>query len=165
MIDEAKRVAVFEKSTGECHYCEKELSLYNRDRLGRGAWEVEHSIARANGGTDHLNNLVAACWTCNVGKGTRTARTHHRTVAGKRSARVSRRRWRTAGGASGVGLLAAGLTWLYMKKNEPSEAEKALMTQEQKDSLFWKTILIPIGVVLTVIVLIMIVSEMTRKAQ
>lgn len=165
MIDEAKRVAVFEKGSGECHYCEKELSLDNRDRLGRGAWEVEHSIARASGGTDHLNNLVPACWACNVDKGTRTARTHHRTVAGKRVARVSRRRWRMAGGASGVGLLAAGLTWFYMKKNEPSEAEKALMTQEQKDSLFWKTNLIPIGVGLAVIVLIVGASEMMRKAR
>lgn len=165
MIDEAKRVAVFEKSNGECHYCEKALSLNNRDRQGRGSWEVEHSVARANGGTDHLNNLVAACWTCNLDKGTLTARTHHRTVAGKRAVRVSRRRWRTAGGASGVGLLAAGLTWLYMKHDEPSEAEKALMTQEQKDSLFWKTLFIPIGVGLATIVLIVIVSEMTRKAQ
>lgn len=163
MIDEAKRVAVFEKGNGECHYCEKELSLYNRSRFGRGAWEVEHSIPRANGGTDHLNNLVPACWTCNLDKGTLTARTHHRAIAGKRAARVSRRRWRTAGGATGVGLLAAGLTWLYMKKNEPSEDEKTLMTPEQKESLFWKTIFIPIGVGLAVVVLIVVVSEMSRK--
>lgn len=164
MIDEAKRVAVFEKSSGECHYCEKELSLYNRDRLARGAWEVEHSIARANGGTDHRNNLVAACWTCNLDKGTLTARTHHRAVAGKRVARVSRRRWRTAGGAAGLGVMAAGLAWFYMKKNEPTEAEQLGMTQEERDGLFWKTILIPIGVGLAAVALVVIVSEMTRKA-
>lgn len=164
MIDEAKRVAVFEKSNGKCHYCEKALSFYNRDRQGRGAWEVEHRIARANGGTDHLNNLVAACWTCNVDKGTLTAKTQHRAVTGDRTARSSRRRWRTAGGAMGLGVVAAGLVWASMKKNDPSDAEKALMAPDEQDGLSWKTILVPIGVGLATVALVVIVSEMTRKA-
>lgn len=33
-----------------------------------GAWEVDHSKPRAKGGTDHGNNLRAACITCNRSK-------------------------------------------------------------------------------------------------
>jgi HNH endonuclease len=50
-------------------------------RNQRGAWEVEHSVACARGGhTHHLNNLYAACISCNRRKGpfsTRTARGYH----------------------------------------------------------------------------------------
>lgn len=69
---------VFERTEGRCHLCRKKLSLCNYGLLGRrAAWEVEHSIARANGGTDHGNNLYAACIVCNRQKrvlSTRAAR-------------------------------------------------------------------------------------------
>jgi 5-methylcytosine-specific restriction endonuclease McrA len=35
----------------------------------RGVWEVEHSVARAKCGSNHGNNLYAACITCNRSKG------------------------------------------------------------------------------------------------
>ena len=51
----------------------------------RGAWEVEHSVPRANGGTNHGNNLYGAHINCNRRKGTVTSRTargwHGRTRA------------------------------------------------------------------------------------
>lgn len=164
MIDEDKRIAVYEKSGGECGYCEKELSLYNRDRQGRGAWEVEHRVPRAKGGTDHLNNLVAACWPCNVDKGTKTARTHHRAITADRVARVSRRRWRSAGKALIPGLAVADLTWAYMKYTSPTEAQQQAMTPEEQQRLFWKMLLIPVGAGLAAVALIVIISEVTRKA-
>jgi hypothetical protein len=56
------------------------------------------------------------------------------------------------------------LAWVFVKKNEPTEAEKALMTQEERDGLFWKSILVPIGAAVAVVVLVVIASEMARKA-
>ena len=32
---------------------------------GRDEWEIEHSKPKSKGGTDHLNNLYAACVKCN----------------------------------------------------------------------------------------------------
>jgi hypothetical protein len=164
MIDENKRVAVFDKSSGECNYCGKELALYNRDRQSRGAWEVEHRVPRAKDGTDHLNNLVAACWGCNLDKGTKTARTHHRAVAGDRAARTSRRRWRTAGNAVLPGLAVAGLAWAYLDATGPTEEQKQLMTPEERQRLFWKMLLIPVGAGLAAVALIVMIGEMGRKA-
>lgn len=64
----------------------QKLSLTNYARVdSKGAWEVEHSVPRSEGGTDHLNNLFAACIACNRSKGTYTTRTarswNHRTKA------------------------------------------------------------------------------------
>jgi hypothetical protein len=72
---------IYSRTEGKCHICHKKLSLQNYgEPNGRAAWEVEHSVARANGGTDHLNNLFPACIPCNRTKGTfaaRTARSWH----------------------------------------------------------------------------------------
>ncbi len=66
---------VYEKCDGKCEYCGKRLSIKNHGRPGeRGAWEIDHSRSRANGGTDHLNNLVAACVDCNQDKGSRNGK-------------------------------------------------------------------------------------------
>jgi len=45
---------IFLRTDGRCHLCpEGRLCRSNYGKLGtRGAWEVEHSKARANGGTD-----------------------------------------------------------------------------------------------------------------
>ena len=72
---------VYDRSSGYCHLCGKKLALSNYARVGfRGAWEVEHSHARARGGSDRLSNLYAACFKCNRDKGTistRSARAWH----------------------------------------------------------------------------------------
>lgn len=66
---------IFGKTNGRCHICRSQLNFGNYGKLGvRRAWEVEHSVARANGGTDHLNNLYPACVFCNRSKGSATTR-------------------------------------------------------------------------------------------
>ncbi len=66
---------IFERTDGCCHLCSSRIAFSNYGRLGaRGAWEVDHSNPRANGGTDRLNNLYAACISCNRSKGTRATR-------------------------------------------------------------------------------------------
>ena len=70
-----QRNSIYDRTSGRCHLCHKKLSFNNYGLHGqRGAWEVEHSIARAHGGTNRLNNLYAACIACNRSKGVRATR-------------------------------------------------------------------------------------------
>jgi len=112
-FDAATRIAIFKKTDGRCHICRKKLCFNNYGIHGaRGAWHVEHSKARANGGTDHLNNLYPACIGCNLDKGTycvRTARSWNgQTNAPLSSAKKEeiRRKNAVAGGVIG-GLIGA----------------------------------------------------------
>jgi len=67
---------IFEKTDGHCHICHKKLTLSNYGKhSANGNWEIEHSIAKANGGTNHLNNLYPSCIKCNREKGTYHTRT------------------------------------------------------------------------------------------
>jgi 5-methylcytosine-specific restriction endonuclease McrA len=67
---------IYDRTCGYCHLCGKKLSFQNYGRFGqRGAWEIEHSIPRSAGGSDHLNNLYPACVDCNRSKGILTSRT------------------------------------------------------------------------------------------
>jgi len=84
--DEDTLDEVYHKTDGKCHICGKKLSRINYGSPGsKGAWEIEHSNPRAEGGTDHLNNLYPAYVTCNRSKGTRSSRSaraeHGRTRA------------------------------------------------------------------------------------
>jgi 5-methylcytosine-specific restriction endonuclease McrA len=66
---------IFDRTNGRCHLCFARLAFSNYGYFGeRGAWEVEHSIPRALGGTNRLNNLYAACIVCNRSKGTQSTR-------------------------------------------------------------------------------------------
>ena len=68
--------AIYDKTSGKCHICGKKLARSNYGVLeARGCWEVEHSVAVAKGGTDSMNNLLAACISCNRSKGESTSRT------------------------------------------------------------------------------------------
>lgn len=104
---------IFDRTDGRCHLCGKRLCFNNYGRFGRrAAWEVEHSVARASGGSDHLNNLFAACITCNREKGTlttRTARGHNGRSAAPLSVDRKRkiRNGNTAAGVS-IGVLVGG---------------------------------------------------------
>lgn len=61
---------IYDRTSGRCHICHKKLAFKNYEAVGsRAAWEVEHSIPQAKGGTDHLNNLYPACISCNRSKG------------------------------------------------------------------------------------------------
>ena len=71
--------AIYYRTDGYCHICHSKLSLTNYGAVGeRGAWEVEHSRPRARGGTDHGNNLYAACISCNRDKSDSSTRTSRR---------------------------------------------------------------------------------------
>lgn len=60
---------IYQRTSGKCHLCHDPLARSNYARFGeRGAWEVEHSVPRARGGTDRLNNLYAAHICCNRSK-------------------------------------------------------------------------------------------------
>lgn len=64
------RAKVLEKTSTRCHICHKTLAKKNYGVIGmRGAWEIDHSIPISKGGTNHLNNLYAACIPCNRKKG------------------------------------------------------------------------------------------------
>lgn len=72
--------AIYDKTDGYCHLCDKKLSRTNYNAHGaKGAWHVDHSKALYNGGTHHMNNLFAACISCNLEKGTL-----HKTTIRKR---------------------------------------------------------------------------------
>lgn len=85
-FDEATRRAVYERTRGHCHLCHGPLAYSNYGNHGaRGAWEIDHSVPRARGGTDHLNNLYPAHTSCNRYKQHRSnsgiRREHGRTRA------------------------------------------------------------------------------------
>ncbi|MEW8009345.1 MAG: HNH endonuclease, partial [Candidatus Thiodiazotropha endolucinida] len=98
---------IFGKTNGRCHVCRSQLSFNNYGKTGtRRAWEVEHSVPRAKGGTDHLNNLYASCIPCNRSKGSSTTRSA-RAKNGYTSAPLSKRKkMSNALTGGGVGLLA-----------------------------------------------------------
>lgn len=60
---------IYDRTGGHCHLCNKKLARKNHGKHGRkGCWDVDHSRPKARGGTDHGNNLVAACTSCNRSK-------------------------------------------------------------------------------------------------
>lgn len=66
---------IYAKTDGYCHICHKKLCLQNYgERVLKGSWHIEHSIPKARGGSDHLNNLFAACIDCNIEKATLSSR-------------------------------------------------------------------------------------------
>ena len=74
--DKTLLTQIYRRTSGYCHLCHSKLAFKNYGRSDdRGAWEVEHSVPRSKGGTDHLNNLFAACVTCNRDKSNKTTRT------------------------------------------------------------------------------------------
>jgi len=71
---------IFEKTDGYCYHCGKKLAWSNYGNLnGKAGWEIDHSVPKSKGGTDHLNNLVPSCIPCNRNKGDLTSR-QYRTL-------------------------------------------------------------------------------------
>ncbi len=105
---------IFDRTSGYCHICGGKLSFCNYAAYGaRGAWEVEHSKPKCEGGTDHLNNLYAAHIPCNRSKRamcTRKARAkHRRTKAPLSSRRRAEAKSRNATGGALIGGTIGGL--------------------------------------------------------
>ena len=90
--DDNKLERIYRRTDGQCHICRKRLCFSNYGAIGkRGAWEIEHSRPRSKGGTDHLNNLYAACISCNRSKGNGTTASA-RGGNGYRTAALSEKR-------------------------------------------------------------------------
>jgi len=108
-----KLKSIFARTNGHCHICHGRLvfSKYGQSETN-GAWEVEHSVAKANGGTCHGNNLFAAHTTCNRQKGVLTSRSARRRFAQTRAPWSAEKHKKkvTENGVTGACLLgAAGL--------------------------------------------------------
>lgn len=98
---------IYDRTSGYCHLCSKRLAFTNYGSTrDRGAWEVEHSVPKACGGTDRLNNLYAACISCNRSKRARPTRAcraeNGRTRAPLNSS--ARRAAKTENALAGAGL-------------------------------------------------------------
>ncbi len=103
--DAETRSLVYDKTDGYCRYCEKKLSWINYAMPGeRGAWEIEHSLPIALGGTDYLSNLWPACIDCNRYKGTMTGSQYMRVL----------REPRRSGSGGGIASALAGAFLLYL---------------------------------------------------
>lgn len=80
MKDKIRLRKIYDRTNGYCHLCHKKLAYTNYGKHGmKGGWHVEHSVARVNGGSDHMNNLFPACIACNIVKSTKHTRTIRRT--------------------------------------------------------------------------------------
>jgi hypothetical protein len=96
---------IYDRTSGYCHLCQKKLAFSNYGKAGsRATWEVDHSRAQSNGGTHRLNNLFAACISCNRGKGAQTTRivrtrNGYTKAPSSKSARRIAKRWNAVGGA------------------------------------------------------------------
>jgi hypothetical protein len=105
--------AIYDRTSGRCHLCQSKRALTNYGKQrSRGAWEIEHSRALANGGTHRTNNLYVACISCNRSKGiqsTRTARGRNgftRAPLSKTGRQAARQENAIGAGAIGALLLA-----------------------------------------------------------
>lgn len=54
------RFQIFQRDGFACHYCGR--------RPPQHPLQIDHVLPIARGGTNHPDNLVAACWECNIGK-------------------------------------------------------------------------------------------------
>ena len=70
-FSEKDRKFIFQRDGEHCRRCHKKLEFKNRRRNEKGAWEMGHRRAHADGGTSHLRNIVALCWKCNLEMGTK----------------------------------------------------------------------------------------------
>jgi len=65
-MDNERLNRIYDKTDGYCHICHKKLSFSNYGIFGAKCnWEIEHSVAKANAGSNNLNNLFPACISCN----------------------------------------------------------------------------------------------------
>jgi 5-methylcytosine-specific restriction endonuclease McrA len=74
-LTKPQRRAIYDSTGGYCHLCHGKVAWTSYGKHGnRGAWEVDHSVARANGGSDRMPNLRPACTSCNREKQDMTTR-------------------------------------------------------------------------------------------
>lgn len=109
-FDAATRRRIYDRTRGKCHLCHCKLAFKNYGIRGaRGAWHVDHSVPIALGGSNHRNNLFAACIGCNLDKSIKSARAM-RSKNGLRKAPLDRERFEHARNSNGVAAGAVGAT-------------------------------------------------------
>ena len=64
LTDLTHRELIWRRSLGKCYYCAKDLPIADM--------HIDHMLPAKRGGTNDMSNLVAACRSCNIGKGDRT---------------------------------------------------------------------------------------------
>lgn len=103
---------IFDRASGKCHICHTWLSFDNYGKLRlEGAWEVDHSVPLATGGTFHFNNLYPACVVCNRSKGKKKASSVRASKGKKRPPLSAKQRERAISNQTAAGAalgLAAG---------------------------------------------------------
>jgi 5-methylcytosine-specific restriction endonuclease McrA len=69
MFTNATLKAIFERTSGHCHFCGDPLIFKNyaskRDGELSGAWEVDHVIQKGKGGRRTADNCLPTCVRCN----------------------------------------------------------------------------------------------------
>lgn len=109
-FDDATRRAVFARTNQVCHLCWKPMAFSNYGNHGaRGAWEIDHSVPRSRGGTDHLNNLYAAHTACNRSKQARSNASVRREFGQTRAPMSAAAKEELKTGDAWVGALSGGL--------------------------------------------------------
>lgn len=108
-MDVKRLRANYNRTTGYCYLCGKNLAFKNYASSGsRGAWEIEHSKPRSQGGTNPLNNLYPACISCNGSKGNkanRKVRSKHdakRVPLTKTNKKIAKKQNAVSGGVTGT---------------------------------------------------------------
>lgn len=107
--DKSLRYIFDERSDGRCHLCHKRLEFeaYGKGNSEHG-WEVDHSHARATGGSSRLGNLKAACIKCNRSKQAQDVKSFRAQKGFKRAPLSRKRRKKAKEKAVGAGTLIAG---------------------------------------------------------
>ena len=94
---------ILDKTNSRCHLCREKLSLDNYAKPPeQGGWEIEHSRPQSKGGSDHMNNLYAACVPCNRQKGNRSNQRIRRKHGFTKAPQSQKRARKTAFGKAGA---------------------------------------------------------------
>lgn len=71
-VTEANKLRVWRRDRLRCHYCGCACSLpWEGNPDSPSSATIDHVIPQCDGGSNKLNNLVTACWSCNSAKGCR----------------------------------------------------------------------------------------------
>lgn len=104
---------IYDKTDGRCHICHSKLSFKSYGiRSATGSWHIEHSVPRAHGGSNHLNNLFPACIDCNLDKGTLPTRVVRGYCGNTRAPYSRAKKEQIRDDNTGAGVLIGGLLGL-----------------------------------------------------
>lgn len=155
-LSDKKRI--FENSFGKCFYCHKQLCFSNHGKYGRrGAWHVDHKLARSNGGSDEIENLIAACIQCNLEKSDDSSRVFRFAM---KAQRLRRRDYAVSGDLNkiviplsllGVAAFTMVYRWLSSFRDEERSADDE-MKKKSQNYAFASCILVLVIIVAIVVV-------------